>query len=314
MANAKTFIQVAEIWIPSRDRRLLEWHGGLYGPHAAFRAVSERLVFGCDEGLPGKAWAQRHPVILTDLQAPSFRRADAARRAGLSCGVAVPIFAGDFLLAVVVFFCGDDAEHVGTIELWHNDAQVSTGLKLDEGYFGKLESFELISRSTEFRRGFGLPGLVWQAGKPVVMADLGHSHRFVRREDALRVGINKGLGIPFSDVQNHTYVLAFLSALGTPIARRFEIWEPTEGGGLRYVSGDCDRNPDFASAYDGVILPPGAGPIGTTQLSGLPWVGESLANDFTPVGESARKAGLDAMVTLPAIENGHLRAIVAMYF
>jgi hypothetical protein len=32
------------------------------------------------------------------------------------------------------------------------------------------------------------------------------------------------------------------------------------------------------------------------------------------VGESARKAGLDAMVTLPTIENGRLKAVVAMYF
>lgn len=314
MANARTFIQVAEIWIPSRDRRRLEWHAGLYGPHAEFRAVSESLVFAFDEGLPGKAWAQRHPVILTDLQSPYFRRTDAARRAGLSCGVAIPIFAGDFLLALVVLFCGDDAERVGTIELWHNETGVSSGLTLEEGYFGQMDSFELISRRTEFRSGFGLPGLTWQAGKPVVMADLGHSLRFVRRADALRMGINKGIGIPFFEVPNHSYVLAFLSALGTPIARRFEIWEPSADAGMRFTGGDCDCNPDFASAYDGVILPPGTGPIGSTQLTGLPCVIESLANDLTPVGESARKAGLDAMVTLPTIENGRLKAVVAMYF
>ena len=176
-----------------------------------------------------------------------------------------------------------------------------------------MDSFELISRRTEFRCGFGLPGLAWQVGKPVVMADLGHSQRFVRRADALRVGINKGLGIPFSHVPGHTYVLALLSALGTPIARRFEVWEPTPDG-MTFTGGDCDCNPDFARAYDGVILASGVGPIGATQRSGLPHLTESLANDTTPLGESARTAGLGAMMTLPLIEKGHLKAVVAMYF
>ncbi|WP_245318451.1 hypothetical protein [Bradyrhizobium sp. DOA1] len=39
---------------------------GLYGEGlSAFKAVSEDLRFGYDEGLPGKAWASGHPVILT---------------------------------------------------------------------------------------------------------------------------------------------------------------------------------------------------------------------------------------------------------
>ena len=313
MAQAKTFIQVAEIWIPSRDRQRLEWNGGMYGPHTAFRADSENLVFAYDEGLPGKAWARKHPVIFTNLQTPQFLRAQAAQNCSLRSGVAVPVFAGDFLLAVMVLFCGDDAQHVGTIELWHNDAQTSSGLALEEGYFGQMDSFELISRRTEFRCGFGLPGLAWQAGKPVVMADLGHSQRFVRRADALRVGINKGLGIPFFHVPHHTYVLAFLSALGTPIARRFVVWEPTADG-MAFTGGDCDCNPDFARAYQGVVLATGVGPIGATQRSGLPCLTESLASDSTALGQSARAAGLNALMTLPIIEGGHLKAVVAMYF
>ena len=145
MAKDKTFIQVAEIWIPSRNRQRLEWNSGMYGPHTAFRSATESMAFDFDVGLPGKAWAQRHPVLFTDLQIPAFLRADAAREAGLRSGVAIPVFAGDFLLAVVVLFCGDDAEHVGTIELWHNDAQTSSGLTLAEGYFGQMDSLESVS-------------------------------------------------------------------------------------------------------------------------------------------------------------------------
>jgi len=315
MAKDKTFIQVAEIWVPSRNRQRLEWHAGMYGAdHATFRNATEGMTFAFDEGLPGKAWSQRRPVLFVDLQIPAFLRADAARNAGLRSGVAIPVLAGDFLLAVVVLFCGDDAEHVGTIELWHNDAQISSGLTLEDGYFGQLDAFEVISRRTEFRRGFGLPGLAWQTGKPVVMADLGHSQRFVRRADALRVGINKGLAIPFSLVAGHTYVLTFLSALGTPIARRFEIWEPGTHGSLEFAGGDCDCDPNFARAYEGVVFPPGVGPLGATLRNGLPCLIESLADDFTPLGVAAREAGLHAMLALPTIENGRLTSVVAMYF
>lgn len=314
MANDKTFIQVAEIWVPSRNRQTLEWNSGMYGPHTDFRNATENMAFHFDEGLPGKAWAQRHPVLFTDLQVPAFLRADAARKAGLRSGVAIPVFAGDFLLAVLVLFCSDDANHVGTMELWHNDAHTSAGLTLEEGYFGHMDAFEVISRRTEFRSGFGLPGLAWQTGKPVVMADLGHSQSFVRRADALRVGINKGLAIPFFLVPGHTYVLAFLSALGTPIARRFEIWEPDANGSLTFAGGDCDCDPDFARAYEGVVFSSGVGPLGTTLRSGLPCLFESLESDRTAVGESAQKAGLHVMLTLPTIENGRLTSVIAMYF
>ena len=53
----KTFIRVAEIWVPTKDRTQLQFLDGLYGPLGEFRAVSEQMRFGFDEGLPGKAWA-----------------------------------------------------------------------------------------------------------------------------------------------------------------------------------------------------------------------------------------------------------------
>jgi GAF domain-containing protein len=311
----KTFIQVTEIWTPSKDRSILEFHSGLYGPHKAFRAQSERMCFGYDEGLPGKAWAERHPIILKDLEHSYFKRGDAARQAGLTCGVAMPIFAGDYLTAVLVFFCGDDADHVGAIELWHNDPVKETDMGLADGYFGHAESFAWISQRTRFQPGFGLPGSVWQSGMPEVMADLGLAHRFVRRDDARRVGINKGVGLPFTYAPGHNYVMTFLSALGTPIARRFEVWAPTPGrDALVYHSGNCDRLPDFASAYAGTRIAPGAGPLGRAWLTALPVLSASLADDTSPIGAPARDAGLDTLVAIPVLEAGSLKAVVCLYF
>ncbi|MDQ8023532.1 MAG: GAF domain-containing protein [Moraxellaceae bacterium] len=311
----KTFIQSTEIWTPSRDRSVLEYHDGLYGEHKTFRLASEKMCFGYDQGLPGKAWAQRRPIVLTDLQQSYFLRRDAAREAGLTCGAAIPVFAGDFLLAVLVFYCGDDELRVGAIELWHNDPAQAPDMGLVDGYFGIAESFEWVSHHTRLMKGFGLPGLVWQSGMPEVMADLGHSNRFVRRDDARRVGINKGLGLPSFAIPGQHYVMGFLSALGTPIARRFEVWTPNQAGdALILRDGQCDRNPALREDYRFVALEHGAGLLGRVWDSGLPAVSEHIADEGSPIGESARRSGLDSMVAIPILEAGHCKAVVTMYF
>ena len=91
----KTFIRVAEIWVPTKDRTQLQFLDGLYGPLGEFRAVSEQMRFGFDEGLPGKAWATGHPIILKKFANSYFKRTEAAKAAGLTCGVALPVFAGE---------------------------------------------------------------------------------------------------------------------------------------------------------------------------------------------------------------------------
>jgi hypothetical protein len=117
--------------------------------------------------LPGKAWASGHPIILKEFENSYFRRTDAAKAVGLTCGVAMPVMAGDLLMAVVVLFCGDDDAHIGAIELWHNDPDTSYEMRLVDGYFGTADMFEFNSRHTRFPRGYGLPGGVWKSNMPV---------------------------------------------------------------------------------------------------------------------------------------------------
>jgi hypothetical protein len=311
----KTFIQASEIWGPSKDRTLLEFKGGLYGPHTQLRAASERMCFGYDEGLPGKAWAARHPIILKDLQHSYFKRAGAAREAGLSCAVALPIFAGDYLLAVVVMFCSADEDRIGAIELWHNNPAESHDMGLVDGYYGIAENFEYVSRRTLFRPGFGLPGIVWKSGMPEIMGDLWNSERFLRKDDARKAGLSKGLGLPVSGESDQHYVMTFLSAMGTPIARRFEVWVPQENHeALVFDAGHCDSVPDFAQDYAGIQLHPGDSPISRAWMTGIPEICESVAEDSSAIGVSARKAGLETMLALPVLENGCLKAVVAFYF
>jgi len=129
------------------------------------------------------------------------------------------------------------------------------------------------------------------------------------------VGSNKGVGLPFTYAPGHNYVMTFLSALGTPIARRFEVWAPTpERDALVFHSGNCDRLPDFASAYAGTRIAPGAGPLGRAWLTALPVLSASLADDTSPIGAPARDAGLDTVVAIPVLEAGSLKAVVCLYF
>ncbi len=123
----KTFIKVAEIWIPGKDRTQLELDSGAYGGLEDFKTASEQTRFNYYEGVPGTAWALGHPVVVKEFTHSCFKRTEAAKKAGLTCAIGIPVFSGEFLMAVVVFLCGDDEEHAGAIEVWGNDPDGSDG-------------------------------------------------------------------------------------------------------------------------------------------------------------------------------------------
>jgi hypothetical protein len=315
----RTFIRVVELWVPDRTRTQLEFGGGLGGgAFSEFMALSENTLFAYDEGLPGKAWARGHPIILTEFAGTGFKRSDEAKEAGLTCGVALPVFAGEFLLAVMVLFCGGDDKHVGAIELWHNDPELSHEMGLVDGYYGTADMFEFNSRHTRFPRGFGLPGRAWKAGLPVIIKDLQHSKQFLRWEEASEIGINCGVGIPYkgaSDQTSHqTWVLTLLSAQGTPIAERFEIWVPNASrDALVFQSGDCNRRTDLDALYRAKTIGRGEGSIGGAWATGMPAICEDLKHDASMAASLACGSGMKQVIILPVIEDALLKAVLAWY-
>jgi hypothetical protein len=311
----KSFIRVVEIWHPTPDGKQLQFFDGYYGPLDEFRTASETMRFGFDEGLPGKAWASGHPIILKQFANSYFKRTEAAQAAGLTCGVAMPVMAGDDLKAVVVLFCGDDEAHVGAIELWHNDPDRSFEMRLVDGYYGAADLFAFNSKYTKFPRGFGLPGRVWKANMPLIVKDLYRSQSFLRWKEAVEIGINRGLGIPYPQASGQIWVMTFLSAFDTPIARRFEIWVPNEAGSvLTFHSGDCDQNTQLATDYQSVTIGKGEGTIGEVWSSGVPALRTNIADDRSPAGRSAAAAALKAMVAMPIMAERGVKAVVVWYF
>ena len=232
----------------------------------------------------------------------------------LTCGVALPVFAGEFLIAVVVFFCGDDEARVGAIELWTNGPDEAHFMSLADGYYGAAEMFEFNSRYTKFSRGYGLPGRVWKKEMPMVVKDLFNSRSFLRWEEAIQIGVNRGLGIPYRLASGQVWVVTFLSALDTPIARRFEIWVPNgERDGLVFDAGDCDTQSDLVAEYAGKTIAKGEGAIGEIWRSGIPAISDHIADEPSASGQSARAAGMTSIVALPFIDGGSLKAVAVWY-
>src|SRR5258707_2561478 len=108
----KTFIRVVELWVPDRTRTRLEYGGGLCSnEYSEFRALSEDTLFAYNEGLPGKAWASGHPIILTEFSGSYFKRKDEAKEVGASRCCRVSLLAGGQLMAALALFCGDNKTH-----------------------------------------------------------------------------------------------------------------------------------------------------------------------------------------------------------
>lgn len=302
----KTFIKVTEIWLPNKDRTQLEFGSGLYGKLTEFKTISQHQYFAYNEGLPGKAWAAKQPLILKKFEDSYFKRTIAAQQAGLTCGIALPIFSGDFLLAVVVFLCGDDASQAGAIEVWcHKNDE--NALSISDGYYGTLQHFETLSQQLSVSKGQGLAGLAWEANLPVLIDDIGKASQFLRANEAQQAGITTGLAIPVSD---GCYVMTFLSAKATPLAKRIQLWMPDDSGErLLCQQGYSKQDNELAQLFESVSVNKGEGALGRVWLTGLPIITGSNEDDY-----NSELHDLSRMLAIPIIIHGQLKAIVSFLF
>ena len=306
----KTFIKVTEIWIPDKSRTQLEFGSGLYGNLTDFKADSAHQKFAYNEGLPGKAWAEGHPIVLSQFEDSYFKRTLAAKNAGLTCGIALPIFSGEFLMAVVVFLCGDDKDHAGAIEVWHQPLNTDKTLSVMDGYYGTLQNFETISRKLSVSKDQGIAGMTWQTGMPVLIEDIGSGDNFVRAKEAQAEGITAGISIPVYNNPDKPYVMTFLSAKATPIAKRIQIWIPnTQGTQLICQQGFSKDTNDLAAIFETLPVTKGIGALGRVWLTGIPIITGDNESDYSPELDN-----LSTMLAIPVIENGHLKAIISFLF
>lgn len=300
------FIRVVEIWRPDPGKGGLYLSDGAYGGLDEFQEASAETVFAYGSGLPGLAWQARHPKILTAFENSVFARTEIAHAAGLTSAVAIPIFAGEYLQAVILFLCGnslDSESATGAIEVWCEDVELGC-LKLSEGYYGDLARFETLSRSIQFQKGVGLPGEVFSKEEPKLIPDITvDSSAFLRAKYAKEAGISAGVGIPFFGEGEKNAVLTFLSSQATPIARRFEVWKPADSEEiLEFTGGIAGGETISEPAGMESVIAKGAHTIGAAWQFGLPLIA---------TGEKAD--GHESLLVIPVIHEGKLNSILACY-
>ncbi len=77
----------------------------------AFSRAARDMILPPGSGLPGRAWAERRAMWVTDVTEDlRFLRSSQARRAGLRSAFAFPVIGGDAVMGVMVFFLHDARE------------------------------------------------------------------------------------------------------------------------------------------------------------------------------------------------------------
>lgn len=309
-----SFIKVIEVWVPAIEGQGLVLADGLFEQCENLFEESRQTRFAHGEGLPGKAWETAQPQIITDLANSYFVRKKSAADAGLTAGIALPIFAGEFLRAVVVFLCGDESYQAGAIELWEKDeVGVTPEMKLGNGYYGSLKELEATSQRMRFKKGDGLPGSVWDYQIPMLVDDMLNSPFFQRGGYAIGQGISTALAFPFSYFNGKEFVLALLSAPKTPIAHRFEIWLPDrDHKNLVLHAAKCEFDKQHFAKYKGATVQRHHGLLGQTWLTGCPTISKDLIKDGLTTEDS--NFGLSKGFSMPIIEDGVLKSVVVMMF
>lgn len=315
-----TFIQAAELWLPSDDGSLLEFSGGAFGTAKRFEAVSRSMCFGRGEGLPGRAWDEGQPVLLREFAGSNFRRIDAARSAGYTCAIALPYFKGDQIAAVLVLYCSHDAVECSALELWHHNARLTSDMTLADGAYGRsAQSFEAISHDTYLPRGVGLPGLAWQRGVAVFLEDLASvPGRFLRSEMTADAGLLRGLALPVGSRLDDCHVVTFLASARLPLAQRVERWvvDDTATQLQRdFAFSELHGGRGAAAATLSLASHEGAsvGSVVKAWASGVPVINAQPASEAGAPAAAAAAIGSTALIAIPVVWAGAVAEVVALY-
>jgi len=128
--------------------------------------------------------------------------------------------------------------------------------------------------------------------------------------EAQKAGITTCLGIPVAGSGGQTCVMTFLSAKATPIAKRIQIWIPNaDGTQLHCQQGYSKTNNDLAQLFETITINKGEGALGRVWLTGMPVSSGSYEAGYQPELDN-----LSAMLAIPVIGQGRLKAIVSFLF
>jgi len=155
---------------------------------------------------------------------------------------------------------------VRVAEIWAPDPDGYL-LEFADGLYDAAPEFGTISRAMCFGRGEGLPGRVWEQGRPIVLKNLQDGY-FQRAAAAKRAELACAVAFPvFFDDQLKSVVVLFCGSLAG-MSGAIEIWhnDPRVTPDLRLVDGVYGaEDAAFEAASRDATLPRGVG------LPGLAW-------------------------------------------
>lgn len=164
-------------------------------------------------------------------------------------------------------------------EVWVPDP-VDACLRFAGGSYGPHAEFRDVSVQRRFARGEGLPGRIWETGRPWVLSHFRDGSGFQRYEAARNCHLAAGIGIPVVRRRriHAVFLLLFGDAAETPgIA---EVWAPSsQGDHLRLQSGHFGDFDAFRRLSSAVSFEPGLGLPGRVWKGQVPEVWADVSRD-----------------------------------
>jgi len=182
------------------------------------------------------------------------------------------------------------------------------------GLFGEALNFAATSRTMCFARAEGLPGQVWDQGRPILLKQLEGSD-FRRSGAAKLAGLGCAAAMPFFVGDRLTAVLVLFGGESPAFTGAFELWrnDPRVSSDMTLDEGSYgDTGEAFEQLSRDTFLPRGVG------LPGLAWQKEeavimaSLGEGTRFLrGDAASDAGICRGLAMPCSSTGLTRYVLA---
>lgn len=192
------------------------------------------------------------------------------------------------------------------IEVWEPDRTLSR-LVLNHSVYRDASAMETASRGLSFAMDEGLPGEVWQSGRPVFYQQL-TSGPFRRSEAAAASGLTTGVGFPiFRNGRLQSVVLLLLDG-GEVLRTAVEHWQ-VNSTSQRYelagaVYANCEK---LRRLSEHVSFPLGSGLPGVIGERLMPYIGTRFSEDSNAVrGVAIASEELISGIGLPLTDSGRL--------
>lgn len=204
--HASALPAAMELWREDAGGATMSLVEGAYGSSAAdFEALSRRTSFPPGTGLPGTAWHEGAAVFAEDLEhSGAFVRTEAAARAGLIRGLAIPFTAQTGQSHVVALLAGAGLPLASRVERWIADPSGETlqrAWAFSELHGGRSAREASLPMPRHYAGPAGAIGRAWLTGVPAI-SDAPGSEPGAIAAAAAGIGANCLIALPVS--QGHT--------------------------------------------------------------------------------------------------------------